>query len=213
MRHSIALIAIILGIASAVPAAQSRTALFTFHSNAWLNLHHYVRANARGGPGPGGLTQDEQKVWAAGVEFYKPYAARDVLRDDGMVAIASALRATEGKNNLDGIAIDPPLKATLEKLMPIYRAHGWPEHDRANREWISAVVPLVDRHGAAISQSLMRVYGVTWPSEPMHVDLSVVAGPVGAFLCQQSHYDHVLRPEIPRVRRARDGCSTKPRTD
>jgi hypothetical protein len=181
MRHSIALIAIILGIASAVPAAQSRTALFTFHSNAWLNLHHYVRANARGGPGPGGLTQDEQKVWAAGVEFYKPYAARDVLRDDGMVAIASALRATEGKNNLDGIAIDPPLKATLEKLMPIYRAHGWPEHDRANREWISAVVPLVDRHGAAISQSLMRVYGVTWPSEPMHVDLSVVAGPVGAF--------------------------------
>jgi hypothetical protein len=104
-----------------------------------------------------------------------------VLRDDGMVAIASALRAAEGKNNLDGIAIDPPLKATLERLMPIYRAHGWPEHDRANREWITAVVPLVDRHGAAISQSLMRVYGVTWSSEPMHVDLSVVAGPVGAF--------------------------------
>jgi hypothetical protein len=33
-------------------------------------------------------------------------------------------------------------------------------------------LPLVDRHGAALSQSLARVYGVTWPSEPMHVDLS-----------------------------------------
>jgi hypothetical protein len=33
----------------------------------------------------------------ASVEFYKPYANRDVLRDDGMVAIASALRAAEGK--------------------------------------------------------------------------------------------------------------------
>jgi len=89
MRHSIALLAILFGIASAVPAAQQSRPLFTFHSNAWLNLHHYVRANARGGPVPGGLTQDEQKEWAAGVEFYKPYAARDVLRDDGMVAIAS----------------------------------------------------------------------------------------------------------------------------
>jgi hypothetical protein len=98
-----------------------------------------------------------------------------------MVAIAGALRAAEGKNNLDGIAIEPVLKSTLERLMPIYRTHGWPEHDRANREWITAIVPLVDRHGAAISQSLMRTYGATWPIEPMHVDLSVVAGPVGGF--------------------------------
>lgn len=180
MKHSIALLALLGWVASAVPAAQQK-ALFTFHSNAWLNLHHYVRANARGGPGPSGLTQEEQKGWAAGVEFYKPYAARDVLRDDGMVAIASALRGAEGRNNLDGIAIDPPLKSMLERLMPIYRTHGWPEHDRANREWITAIMPLVDRHGAAIRQSLMRTYGATWPAEPMHVDLSVVAGPVGAF--------------------------------
>jgi hypothetical protein len=181
MKHSVALVAILVAIGAAWPAAQRTPQLFTFHSNAWLNLHHYVRANARGGPIPGGLTQDEQKGWAAGVDFYKPYGQRDVLRDDGMVAIASALRAAEGKNNLDGIAIDSPLKATLEHLMPIYRTHGWAEHDRANREWITTVAPLVDRHGAALSQSLARVYGVTWPSEPMYVDVSVVAGPVGAF--------------------------------
>ena len=115
-----------------------------------------------------------------------------MLRDDGMVAIASALRGAEGKNTLDGIAIDPALKSTLERLMPIYQTHWWPEHDRANREWIAAIVPLVDRHGAAISQSLARVYGVTLagradargpvsrrrvrsvgsPVEPSHHDLS-----------------------------------------
>jgi hypothetical protein len=185
MRHSdirlrVALIAFLVWIASGYPAAQPKS-LFSFHSNAWLNLHHYVRVNARGAPGPGGLTPAQQKDWAEGVEFYKPYAARDVLRDDGMVAIASALRASEGKDNLDGVAIDPALKSTLEKLMPIYRTHGWTEHDRANREWIAAIVPLVDRHGAAISQALLRAYGATWPAEPMHVDLSVSAGPVGGF--------------------------------
>jgi hypothetical protein len=181
MRHSIALLAILAAIVSAGPAAQQPTRLFTFHSNAWLNLHHYVRSNARGAPGPGGLAGEDQKQWAAGVEFYKPYANRDVLRDDGMVAIASALRGAEGRSSLDGIAIEPALKSMLERLMPIYRTHGWPEHDRANREWIAAIVPLVDRHGTSISQSLTRTYGTTWPAEPMHVDLSVVAGPVGAF--------------------------------
>jgi hypothetical protein len=185
MRHSdlslpAAIVTILIGAAAAFPAAQQKP-LFSFHSNAWLNLHHYVRAAARGGPAPTGLTEDEQKQWAAGIEFYKPYAARDVLRDDGMVAIASALRGAEGKNTLDGIAIDPALKSMLERLMPIYRTHWWPQHDRANREWITAVVPLVERHGAAISQSLVRTYGTTWPAEPMHVDLSVVAGPVGGF--------------------------------
>jgi hypothetical protein len=185
MKHSdvrlcVPLLAVLAALASAFPAAQ-QTPLFTFHSNAWLNLHHYIRAVARGGPAPTRLTQDEQTQWAAGVEFYKPYVARDVLRDDGMVAIASALRGGEGRNTLDGIAIEPALKSMLERLMPIYRAHWWPQHDRANREWITAIVPLVDRHGAAISQSIARAYSVAWPTEPMHVDLSVVAGPVGAF--------------------------------
>jgi hypothetical protein len=175
-----ALLAVLVGAAAAFPAAQQKP-LFSFHSNAWLNLHHFVRANARGGPAPTGLTPDEQKQWAAGVEFYKPYAARDVLRDNGMVAIASALRGAEGKTTLDGISIDPALKSMLERLMPIYRTHWWLQHDRVNREWITAIMPLVGRHGAAISQSLTRVYGTTWPADPMHVDLSVVAGPVGAF--------------------------------
>ena len=181
MKNFAAPLGILAWIVSAVLAAQQRPQLFTFHSNDWLNLHHYIRSVARGAPGPGGLTPSEQKEWAEGVTFYKPYAARDVLRDDGMVAIASALRAGEGKSNLDGVAIDPALKAMLERLMPIYRMRAWTEHDRANREWIATIVPLVDRHGAPISRSITRAYGVTWPREPMHVDLSVVAGPVGAF--------------------------------
>jgi hypothetical protein len=35
------------------------------------------------------------------------------------------------------------------------------EHDRANRAWIAAMQPLVDRHGPALSQALARVYDVS----------------------------------------------------
>ena len=112
-----------------------------------------------------------------GVEFYKPYAARDLLADEGMVDIKSALRGAEGKTSLDGITIDAALKATLERLMPIYQKRWWPEHDRANRAWIAAAQPLLERHGRALSQALTRTYDTTWPGDPVPVDLSRDRGP------------------------------------
>jgi hypothetical protein len=180
LRHRAALVALVVALASAVPAAQQKP-LFTFHSNAWLNLHHYARSNARGGPVPTGLTDEERARWAAGIEFYKPYVNRDLGFDDGMVAIKTALRGADGKPSLDGIAIDAALKATLERMMPIYQKALWPEHDRANREWIAAMRPLVDRHGAALSQALARVYDVSWSRDPIPVDLAVTAGASGAY--------------------------------
>lgn len=175
------LIATVVAVASVVPAAQPKPQLFSFHSNAWLNLHHYARSNARGGPASTGLTDEQRAQWAAGVEFYKPYVPRELALDDGMIAIKNALRGAEGKTSLDGIAIDPALKATLERLMPIYQKRWWPDHDRANREWIAAMQPLVDRHGAALSQALARVYDTSWPRDPVPVDLTVTAGASGAY--------------------------------
>jgi len=175
------LIATVVAVASVVPTAQPKPQLFSFHSNAWLNLHHYARSNARGGPTPTGLTDEERAQWAAGVEFYKPYVPRELTLDDGMIAIKNALRGAEGKTSLDGIAIDPALKPTLERLMPIYQKRWWPDHDRANREWIAAMQPLVDRHGAALSQALARVYDTSWPRDPIPIDLTVTAGASGAY--------------------------------
>ena len=180
LRACAALVATIVAVASAFPAAQQKP-LFSFHSNAWLNLHHYVRSNARGGPAPTGLTDEERAQWAAGVEFYKPYVNRDLNADEGMVAIKTALRGAEGKTSLDGIAIDAALKTTLERIMPIYQKRWWTEHDRANRDWIAAMQPLVDRHGPALSQALARVYDVSWPRDPIPVDLTVTAGASGAY--------------------------------
>jgi|RhiMethySRZTD1v2_1073278.scaffolds.fasta_scaffold00049_17 hypothetical protein len=181
MRHSASLLAILVWVAVGFPAAQQKP-LFSFHSNAWLNLHQFVRLTARGVVAePESASEQERTQWTAGVEFYKPYGQRDVLFDQGMVDIGTALRRAEGKPNLDGITIDTDLKTTLERLMPIYQKYFWPAHDRANREWIAAAQPLVDRHGAAISHALTRTYGVTWPNQPIPVDVTVTAGPTGAY--------------------------------
>jgi hypothetical protein len=183
VRPLVAILAFV-GAAWAVPSARQEP-LFVFHSNPWLNLHHFVRLAARGGAAgefdPAALSGEDRTRWMAGVEFYRPYAQRDLLFDDGMVAINDALHGAEGKATLDGVAIYADLKATLERLMPIYRKYWWADHDRSNREWIAAAQPLIDRHGMAIRQALTRTYGVSWPPQPIDVDLSVTAGPNGAY--------------------------------
>jgi hypothetical protein len=181
MLRVFALILALLATAVTASVDAQPRALFSLHSNPWLNLHHFIRAAARGVPVAAEFSDDERAIWNAGVEFYKPYAARDLLFDDGMVEIKWALHTAENKTTLEGISLDSGLRTTLERVMPIYMKHWWAAHDRANRAWIAGAQPLLDRHGAALAKTVTAVYGATWPTEPMPVDLAWVAGPVGAY--------------------------------
>ena len=162
------------------PAAQS-DALFSFHSNAWLNLHHILWSRGDGAPVPTDMPEAERTAWAAGIELYAPYSKRNLLFDDELIAIKEALRTAGGRTTLEGLAIDRGVRTTLERLMPIYRRHWWPAHDRTNKEWIAAVRPLIDRHGTALDRAVARAYDVTMPDNPVWVDVSVRAHPNGAY--------------------------------
>jgi hypothetical protein len=180
-RLAIVIAVVILSLPSFPSAQSTKTPLFSFHSNPWLNLHHFIRVVARGGSANADLSPAERMAWDAGVAFYKPYGQRDVLFDEGMVKIAAALHQAEGKTTLDGFELDADLRRTLQQVMPVYQKYWWPQHDRGNREWIAAVQPLVDRHGAAISQAIARAYNASWPATPIAVDVTPFAGPVGGF--------------------------------
>jgi len=181
MSHrSAVLLACAIAMAGSHPIAQS-DALFSFHSNPWLNLHHILWAKGEDAPLPADMADAERTTWTAGVEFYAPYSRRNLIVDDELLAIKEALRTAEEKTSLDGLPIDSGVRTTLERLMPIYRKHWWPAHDRTNREWIAAARPLVDRHGAALNQAISRAYDVTMPDNPVWVDVSVRAHPNGAY--------------------------------
>jgi len=155
--------------------------LFSFHSNPWMNLHHILCSRGEGAPLPAQMQEVERKAWAAGVEFYAPYSKRNLIFDDELVTIKEALRTAEGKVNLDGLQIDSGVRATLERLMPIYLKYWWPSHDQTNRDWIASVRPLVDSYGAALNAAIVRAYDVTTPDNPVWVDVSVRAHSNGAY--------------------------------
>lgn len=137
-------------LAAAIASVQGRPiaqadALFSFHSSAWLNLHHILWSKGEGAPLPADLPQPERRAWAAGLEFYALYSKRDLIFDEELIAIKEPLRTAEARTSLDGLPIKSGVRTTLERLRPIYQKHWWPAHDRTNREWIAAVRPLIDR--------------------------------------------------------------------
>ncbi|HEV7515092.1 MAG TPA: alpha/beta fold hydrolase, partial [Thermoanaerobaculia bacterium] len=166
------------------PAA---AALFDLRSGFWINLHHFLRGLARRdeepAPAAGGpLTAEERQAWEGALATYRrEYAQRDLLFDEGMVRLNVALATAGNAPRLVSTALPPPLISTLEAAAPVYRAHWWPEHDAANRAWIAAVTPRLTRFGPAIAERLARAYRVEWPAVPILVDVTVEAGPVGAY--------------------------------
>jgi hypothetical protein len=168
-------------VVASTPPAQSVADTFHFHSNAWINLHHFVRAVARGLAAQAPLSDEERTTWNAGAAFFKGHLTRSLLFDQEMIEVNDALGAADGKATLQGSPIPRDLAESLERLMPVYRRHWWPAHDRSNRDWIAAVTPLLVRHGAALRQAVARAYDITWPTETMSVDVSMFAGPSGAY--------------------------------
>jgi hypothetical protein len=174
------LLACAIAIAQRGPTAQT-DALFSFHTNSWLNLHHILWSKGDGAPLPADMSESDRAAWQAGIEFYAPYSKRNLLFDADLLAIKEGLRTAGERKSLDGLPIDDAVKTTLERLMPIYRKYWWPAHDRINREWIAAVRPLLDRHAAALNEAIARAYDVTMPDNPVWVDVSVQASPNGAY--------------------------------
>ncbi len=143
-----------LGAARAEP-------LFDFHSNFWVNLHHYLY----------------QQVAAP---YYRELAKHDLLTRE-MEAINNRLADLEGAATLKGSGLAPELIAALGAAAPAYKTGLWIEHNRGNLAWIEAVKPLIAKHGAALSKELAAAYETAWPDGPIRVDVAEHAGWSGAY--------------------------------
>ena len=102
------------------------------------------------------------------------------MDDRRLLEIKEALRTAEAATSLDGGVIHAGVRATLERVMPVYGKHWWPAHNRTNRKSIAAAERLVARHGAALDAAMARAYDVT-PDHPVWVDGAVYAHPLGAY--------------------------------
>jgi hypothetical protein len=176
--------------------------VFEFHSGFWLNLHHTLyrlarsqrAANSTANPaapssGITNLTPTEQRIWSSAIAYYsRTYADNDITVSLEMILIKNQLGDFETCEDLAGFkrkscdaGLPAKLTEALDAAAPVYRAHLWPEHDRANRRWIAAVAPLVRRNGLDLAHRLAEIYQTNWPKDRIRVDVSNYASSTGAY--------------------------------
>ena len=135
------------------------------------------------------LTRAEQSAWDNAVAYYAAnYADRDLLFNHDLVVLKNLLEDLEDCDDLAGThkkicdaGLPPALTQVLDTAAPVYRAHLWPEQDRANRRWIARVAPLVEEQGVGISERLAFIYEAKWPTGKTRVDVSAFANWAGAY--------------------------------
>jgi len=181
------------------PSSNAQRPLFEFHSGFWINLHHFLYEEAAAqdeSPRPArheplsgedrsigaDLSPDEQQIWSSAIADYKGhFLHRDLLTNDAMRLIKNRLEDSENASKLVRLRADPGLATVLNRAAPVYRAHWWPAHDRANRAWINALSPLIDQHGKELSEKLSAAFGAPWPDRPVRVDVVAYANWAGAY--------------------------------
>jgi hypothetical protein len=183
--------------------------VFEFHSGFWINLHHTLyqqakeRASAattKGTPSdpslpsfrnkPGSpLTPAEQRVWGDALAYYTAnFIGQDLLFSTDIILIKNELgdfddcdELSGAKNRQCNAGLQLKLTQILEAAAVVYRAHLWPEHDRANRRWITRVAPLVREQGIGLSERLADIYQTHWPKAKIRVDVTEFAYSSGAY--------------------------------
>jgi len=180
--------------------------VFEFHSGFWVNLHHFLYHEARArlaardasttkasaptlkAPGPT-LTPAEQKTWDQVIAYYLAnYAQKDLLINIDLILLKNQLGDFEDCNELTGhkkptcdAGLPGNVGPMLEAAAPIYRAHWWADHDRANRRWVARVAPLVREQGVGLSERLADIYQTHWPEEKIRVEVCAYANAAGAY--------------------------------
>jgi len=180
--------------------------VFELHSGFWINLHNtlYQEARQRRDPTAGQnapaapnlrhaakapLSASEQKAWEAAVAYYTAhYASQDLLFSTELILLKNQIGDFEDCDELSGASkktcdagLSPQLTEVLDAAAPVYRAHLWPAHDRANRRWIAQVAPLIREQGVGLSERLADIYQTRWPSDKIRVDVSAYANWAGAY--------------------------------
>jgi hypothetical protein len=181
------------------PSRVAGAQLFDFHSNSWVNLHHflYVSARARRGLdrdrtavttangdtlGFGALPAEQRAIWDRSLDYYAAHLAdRDILFDSAMVGVTNQLSDLGEGGHARDTHLDPQLAATLDAASQVYRALWWPRLDAANRAWIARVKELLAAHGDSAAAWEARVFDTRWSSTPVRVDVCAYTNWAGAY--------------------------------
>ena len=175
---------------------------FAFHSDPWINLHHFLyqwsredlglEIGRRPLPMPerssvAALSEGDRAAWLRVVAFYRDAVATRGHFDPDMLRIKARLVFLDGDPSAVPADVIPGIATALRAAMPIYLNRWWPRHDEANRRWIGGVLPPLRRHEAAFVQLTTAVGEAKWPAVPWRVDMTAYPNYRAGYTTSEGH--------------------------
>jgi hypothetical protein len=175
-----------------------RSERFDFHSDPWINLHHFLFQWARASSKPkrgdsrprvgvpemeqlGGLTGSERLAWDRAVAYYRESLIDgNLLFDRPLIVLRGELGAVACAA-VGETGVDPDLWQVLTGAMPVYRRHWWASHHAANVAWIEERMGQLRSYETVLSTRLAAAYGGEWPPERVRVDVAAYSNWAGAY--------------------------------
>jgi hypothetical protein len=175
--------------------AVAETSRYTLHSDPWINLHHFlyqwsraelglgsgrdeVPVPERDGPQPEGRGGE---AWRAALRFYVDSVGSRGHFDNAMLEQKAGMLSLGGDPAATPPDEIPGIALHLAAAMPVYTDHWWPEHDRANREWIAYVLDDVRRYEDRWVETVTRLFGGDWLDGRLRVDAAAYANWQGGY--------------------------------
>lgn len=161
---------------------------FTFTSDAALNLHHLLYAEAWSNESAETGQRSKAQPMRAGdlmlrgapgfqdaIAYYRAQLIqRHLLFDDTMQGLSSWLVGRGG-------AVPAEWEQIVRPLLTEYEAADWPDHDRQNNRWAVEVSALVDTDLPGAVDRLQEIYRRPLPDPPEPVSLVYVGSREGAY--------------------------------
>ena len=180
--------------ATKAPTASRGTKYYEFRNGFWMNLHHTLfreavvekmdeQAREKSSLVPlssAGLSKEEKETWDRALHFYAvTFARRRLLFDDQLVVFNNLLGDLGNREKLNSTGLPEDFVKCLESAAPVYRNHWWPEHQKANEQFIAEMRPKVEDFGPEVIPQLERSFEMKWQTQPLPIDVTYYVAEVG----------------------------------
>lgn len=186
-----------IGISHNTLAQEAETQYFSFHSDFWVNLHHFLYEKASG--------QELRKLSEDGLAFLDigEDAVFEKLDQDEKAAIDNALdyyresligKSLIGQGDIslwlqkqdeEGLIRDTLFSSRytilLNTVSKVYREHFWPIHLLQNQNILKEQIETITRFESEIMTRMEALAVYTWPIDRIRIDLTAYGNWAGAY--------------------------------
>ena len=165
-----------------------KSAYFEFHSNFWINLHHFLYQQAQGSQAKK-LREDGNRLLDIGEDAIRPALSlseaerltsaiayyNNHLIGKSLPQLGNLRTWLEGQSHKRPIT-DTTFTANYTKIVndfsPVYKMHYWPTHNAQNARVVNTHIKILQQIEKEAISKLEQLAGYRWPGARVRIELT-----------------------------------------